>query len=101
MNIFVGFVASILAANITIPTQSNPVPVKSVFGWIITHQHLGYTFNWQRSWAEYKAGFGSIDADFWLGLEKMHLLTSTQPYRLPASINEPLVLSRVLVVQVR
>jgi len=54
----------------------------SVFGWIIIHQHLGYTFDWQLPWADYKAGFGSIDADFWLGLEKMHLLTSFQPYRL-------------------
>jgi len=54
----------------------------SVFGWIIIHQHLGFTFNWQLPWADYKAGFGSIGADFWLGLEKVHLLTSSQPYRL-------------------
>jgi len=54
----------------------------SVFGWIIIHQHLDNAFDWNRSWANYKAGFGSIDANFWLGLEKMHLLTSAQPYRL-------------------
>jgi len=54
----------------------------SVFGWIIIHQHLGYTFDWNLTWADYKAGFGSIDDNFWLGLEKMHLLTSSQPYRL-------------------
>ena len=71
-----------VTVNITIPTQSNPVPVKSVFGWIMFHQRLGYTFNFDRSWAEYKGGFGSIDADFWLGLEKVHLLTSSQPYKL-------------------
>ena len=60
----------------------------SVFGWIIFHQHLGYTFNWQLSWAQYKAGFGSINADFWLGLEKVHLLTTSQPYRLRVEIQE-------------
>jgi len=60
----------------------------SVFGWIIFHQHLGYTFDWQLPWADYKAGFGSIDADFWLGLEKVHLLTSSQPYRLRVEIQE-------------
>ena len=54
----------------------------SVFGWIMIHQHLGYTFDWNLPWADYKAGFGSFDADFWLGLEQMHLLTSSQPYRL-------------------
>jgi len=68
--------------DITIPTQSDPVPMMSVFGWIMIHQRLGFSFNWNLPWADYKAGFGSIDADFWLGLEKMHLLTSSQPYRL-------------------
>jgi len=60
----------------------------SVFGWIIIHQHLGYTFNWNLSWADYKAGFGDIGADFWLGLEKMHLLTSSQPYRLRVEVQQ-------------
>jgi len=59
----------------------------SVFGWIIILQRAvtsGAGWHYM-SWDEYKAGFGSIDtADlkFWLGLEKMHLLTSSQPYRL-------------------
>ena len=75
-----------LSIDITIPTQSDAVPVMSVFGWIIVHQHLGYTFDWQLPWADYKAGFGSIDADFWLGLEKVHLLTSSRAYRLRVEI---------------
>ena len=60
----------------------------SVFDWIIIHQRLGYTFHWNLTWAHYKAGFGSIDADFWLGLEKVHLLTSSQPYRLRVEVHE-------------
>ena len=86
MQYFVGFVASSLTTEITIPTQSDPVPVKSVFTWIIINQRLGYTFDWNLPWADYKAGFGSIDAHFWLGLEKMHLLTSSQPYRLRVEV---------------
>ena len=82
------FVAKNVTVNITIPTQSDPVPLKSVFGWIMIHQRLGYTFNWDLTWAEYKAGFGSIDADFWLGLENMHLLTTSQPYRLRCRIEQ-------------
>jgi len=58
----------------------------SVFGWIIIHQHLEYYFNWQLPWADYKAGFGSIDDNFWLGLEKIHLLTNSQPYRLRVEV---------------
>jgi len=72
-----GFVATNLTVNITIPTQSDPVLVKSVFGWITIHQHVGFSFNWYRDWADNQAEFGSIDADFWLGLEKIHLLTSS------------------------
>ena len=68
--------------NVTIPTLSAAVPVMSVFGWIMFHQHLGYSLDWNLPWADYKAGFGSIDADYWLGLEKIHLLTSSQPCRL-------------------
>ena len=49
----------------------------SVFGWIIVHQHLGDVFDWALPWADYKAGFGDINSDFWLGLERLHLLTST------------------------
>jgi len=60
----------------------------SVFGWIIIHQHLDYTFDWYLPWSDYKAGFGSINADFWLGLEKIHLITSSQPYRLRVEVQE-------------
>jgi len=60
----------------------------SVFGWIIIQQRLGYTVDWYLPWADYKAGFGSIDADFWLGLEEMHLLTSSQPYRLRVEVQQ-------------
>jgi len=52
------------------------------------HQRLGYTFDWKLLWAEYRDGFGSIGADFWLGLEKVHLLTSSQPYRLRVEIQD-------------
>ena len=60
----------------------------SVFNWIIINQRFGYTFDWNLPWDDYKAGFGSIDADFWLGLEKMHLLTSYQPYRLRVEVQD-------------
>ena len=60
----------------------------SVFGWIIIHQRLGFNGGWHVYWANYKAGFGSIDADFWFGLEKVHLLTSSQPYRLRVEMQQ-------------
>jgi len=77
-----------LTTDITIPTQSDPVPVMSVFGWIMIQQRLGYTFDWNLPWDDYKAGFGSVYFDFWLGLEQIHLLTSSQPYRLRVEMQE-------------
>ena len=85
---FADFVAEISTINIPFASQVHPLPIKSVFGWIIINQRLGYTFDWQLNWADYKTKFGSIDADFWLGLETMHLLTSSQPYRLRVEVED-------------
>ena len=60
----------------------------SVFGWITILQHIGCDFDWNLPWADYKAGFGSIDDNFWLGLEKVHLLTSSQSYRLRVEVQD-------------
>ena len=46
------------------------------------HQKLDYTTNYNLTWAAYKAGFGIPGGNFWLGLERMHQMTSTTPYRL-------------------
>ena len=75
--------------NVTIPTQSDPTMLMSVFGWIIIHQHLDDpAIDWQRPWADYKTGFGSIYDNFWLGLEAIHLLTSSQNYYLRVEVQQ-------------
>ena len=86
INFFVGFVATNLTIDVRIPNETALVPVMSVFGWIMIQQRHGYTFDWNLPWADYKAGFGSTDADYWFGLEKIHLLTSSQPYRLRVEV---------------
>jgi len=68
---------------LTIPTQGS-VPVISISDWIIfMHRDVASGFNWNLTWDEYKNGFGSSDSeDFWLGLERLHLLTTSGSYRL-------------------
>jgi len=88
INRLTGFVAMNESINATIPTQSSSLVLMSVFGWIIIHQHLGDSFVWQLPWADYKTGFGSIGNNFWLGLEAIHLLTSSQDYRLRVEVQQ-------------
>ena len=83
-----GFVAKNHTVDITISHHSAPVSLTSIFGWIVIHQHLGSTLDWQLSFDNYTAGFGSIDANFWLGLHQIHLLTSSTAYRLRVELQQ-------------
>ncbi|XP_051861848.1 fibrinogen-like protein 1 isoform X1 [Drosophila albomicans] len=51
-------------------------------GWIVIQQRIDGKENFTRDWASYRKGFGSLDSDFFLGLEKMYRLTSQQQYEL-------------------
>jgi len=82
------FTANNFTVDVTIPTQPGSVTVTSVFGWIAIQQRIGNAFNWNLNWQSYKDGFGSIEADYWLGLERMHLLTTSQPYRLRVEMEQ-------------
>ena len=45
-------------------------------------RHVDTAFNFNRSWVEYKHGFGDKNAEFWLGNEYLHYLTSRRAYKL-------------------
>ncbi|XP_054911466.1 fibrinogen-like protein 1 [Poeciliopsis prolifica] len=44
-------------------------------GWIVIQRRTGPLVSFDRTWAEYRNGFGSLTYDHWLGLEKVHILT--------------------------
>ena len=68
---------------VAIPTQGS-VPVTFISGWIMMmHRYVPSGFNWNQTWDDYRDGFGDIHTeDFWLGLERVHLLTTSGNYRL-------------------
>jgi len=68
---------------LTIPTQGS-IPVISLNNWIFFMQrYVPSGFNWNLTWNDYKNGFGSSSSeDFWMGLERLHLLTTSGNYRL-------------------
>ncbi|XP_027756736.1 fibrinogen alpha chain [Empidonax traillii] len=48
-------------------------------GWLLIQQRMDGSVNFNRTWQDYRRGFGSVDGrgrgEFWLGNENMHLLT--------------------------
>ncbi|XP_062130923.1 fibroleukin-like [Drosophila sulfurigaster albostrigata] len=51
-------------------------------GWIVIHRRVNGNCDFKRNEGEYYDGFGKRTGDFWLGLEKMHLITSHQRHEL-------------------
>ncbi|XP_062135322.1 fibrinogen-like protein 1 isoform X1 [Drosophila sulfurigaster albostrigata] len=51
-------------------------------GWIVIQQRVGGNEDFNRDWATYRKGFGSYKNDFFLGLEKIHRITSLQRFEL-------------------
>ncbi|XP_036968583.1 fibrinogen alpha chain isoform X2 [Acanthopagrus latus] len=49
-------------------------------GWLLVQQRESGALSFNRTWAEYRAGFGSVDAkgkgELWLGNQNLHLLTN-------------------------
>ncbi|XP_030565652.1 angiopoietin-related protein 7-like isoform X2 [Drosophila novamexicana] len=51
-------------------------------GWMVIQQRINGKENFFRKWVTYRQGFGAFDGDFFLGLEKIHRLTSARPHEL-------------------
>ncbi|CAG0883474.1 unnamed protein product [Darwinula stevensoni] len=47
-------------------------------GWTVMHHRYEGQQEFYRDWHDYKHGFGNLGGEFWLGLEKIHLLTSQE-----------------------
>jgi len=44
-------------------------------GWTVIQRRIDDTVNFSRTWDEYVRGFGDVNGEYWLGLEKIHRLT--------------------------
>ncbi|KAI2536316.1 fibrinogen alpha chain isoform X1 [Homo sapiens] len=70
--------------NIKLPGSSKIFSVycdqeTSLGGWLLIQQRMDGSLNFNRTWQDYKRGFGSLndegEGEFWLGNDYLHLLT--------------------------
>lgn len=57
-------------------------------GWTVIQRRQNGRENFSRDWEEYKNGFGDLQNEFWLGNEKLHLLTTQDDYELKIDMQE-------------
>lgn len=57
-------------------------------GWTVIQRRLNGSVDFYRDWHDYKQGFGSLDGEFWLGLDKLHALTSSENMELRITLRD-------------
>ncbi|KAK7125192.1 hypothetical protein R3I94_019284 [Phoxinus phoxinus] len=74
----------------------SPQETKKVFcnmesaggGWTVIQRREDGSVDFQRTWKEYKMGFGSVSAEHWLGNEFVHILTNQRQFGLRVELSD-------------
>ncbi|XP_066297118.1 microfibril-associated glycoprotein 4-like isoform X2 [Branchiostoma lanceolatum] len=56
--------------------------------WTVIQRRFDGHLNFVRNWADYKNGFGRVEGEHWLGLDKMHALTTQDNYELYVQLED-------------
>ncbi|XP_033936986.1 angiopoietin-related protein 4-like [Pseudochaenichthys georgianus] len=74
------------------PESSQPFSVlcemTSEGGWTVIQKRHNGSQSFNQLWESYKTGFGSLNGEFWLGLENIHSLSRQGPYILQVELSD-------------
>ena len=57
-------------------------------GWTVFQKRYNGTVDFFHAWDDYKQGFGNLNGEFWLGLEKIHRLTARSSNKLRVDLED-------------
>ncbi|XP_019542224.2 fibrinogen-like protein A [Aedes albopictus] len=57
-------------------------------GWTVVQHRFDGSVDFSRNWTEYQNGFGSLDGEFWIGLDKLHHLTKDGNHQLLVELKD-------------
>ena len=57
-------------------------------GWTVFQKRQNGVVDFWREWDDYKRGFGNLNGEFWLGLDKIHRLTTSGSYKLRVDLED-------------
>ena len=57
-------------------------------GWTVFQKRYDGSVDFFRGWDDYKRGFGNLNGEFWLGLDKIHRLTVSSSNKLRVDLED-------------